>query len=351
MATNNAKVLFGFTNDKEKAKAADNDMVVFVKPNKTGGKGIIVFDKVEYGGEGETFGTNETAEVEVGGLAKDTDLEGKSAKQVLDEILHPTYAPYYVEPTATLSVSGDLVREVGTNLPSKDDYAGGGTSAKVIGKADTYEATNGTPSFTLSIDTNSANNEGKTDAAYGTTTTKAGIFKVINTATCALGSTTVKDSKGNVTNKVAGSASERTLLSNADADTKYIQLKADSQTDYVVKNTTKTEKVTITYLYKVYASTASDGTLTAQALTNSKSDSELTLIKDLPMIVAIPNSYTNVQIQEKNLSGSWENATSNYNTENLTKKDAAGNDVTYVKYTRKNSDSSNVKIKIVFTPY
>lgn len=349
MATNNAKVLFGFTNDKEKAKAADNDMVVFVKPNKTGGKGTIVFDKVEYGGEGETFGTNETAEVEVGGLAKDTDLEGMSAKQVLGEILHPTYAPYYVEPTATLSVSGDLVREVGTNLPSKDDYAGGGTSAKVIGKADTYEATNGTPSFTLSIVTNSANNNGKTDAAYGTATTKAGTFKVKNTATCALGSTTVKHSKGKVTNKVAGSASERTLLSNADADTEHIQLKENSQTDYVVKNTTKTEEVTIEYLYRVYASTEKDGVLADKGLI--KDTLTVTLKGGNALCFALPASYTNVVIKEYNINSGKYDIDGAYNESTITKNDAAGKSVSYKKYTRGAGNGKDLKIKVTFKAY
>lgn len=349
MATNNAKVLFGYTTDKEKAKAADNDMVVFVKPKKTGGKGTIVFDKEEYGGEGETFGTNETAEVEVGGLAKDTDLEGKSAKQVLDEILHPTYAPYYVEPTATLSVSGELVREVGSVLPAQADYTKGGTSAEVIGKTGSYVATNGSPVTALSIVTNSVNNSGKTNAAYGTTTTKAGTFKVRNTATCALGSTTVKDSKGNVTNKVAGSESERTLLSNADADTAHIQLKENSQTDYVVKNTTKTEEVTIEYLYRVYASTEEDGVLADKGLI--KDTLTVTLKGGNALCFALPASYTQVVIKEYNANSGKYDIDGAYNESTITKNDAAGESVSYKKYTRGAGNGEDLKIKVTFKAY
>lgn len=61
----------------------------------------------------------------IGGLEKGTtieDLEGKTISEILDMMLFPTTYPTFNAPTASLTYSGSLTKEVGSAGPSAEDF-------------------------------------------------------------------------------------------------------------------------------------------------------------------------------------------------------------------------------------
>lgn len=328
----------------------DSGGIVFVREEgATSGK--IYKDGVPFGGGGESETMPEDAEnpgVSVGGLTPNTSVAGKTSIEVLEDIIYPEYAPYYVSPTLAITCkSGDvdvnIIQKVGNNLPGSANYNVTGESAKAIGNA-IYTAENGNPTLTKTINSNTANSSGTSSSAYGTKSTKYGQFVVKASSVCADGTTTVKTNKGNETNKTGGTSSARTLLSSA-TKTSYT-ISKDGH--YVVKGTTKNDVThTINYVFAIYASTNQNGVLTEQTLTTETSVT-YTLKKDTPKI-AVPSSYTNVVIKERTGLGDLDNTKAWTRSSTTYKLGDNTTDRDYTVYTRNENFSADTVVILSFT--
>lgn len=346
----NRLVKFAITNSENKAKdpSVEDDMIVFC--DETGKTPKIFKGGKAYGGDGSesTFDNGDTSGVAIGGIDEGYTLSDKTAKEVLDDILHPTYAPYKVDATASLTCeehNTGSVEEVGVSTPTEASYEGKGSAPSFIGKAGTYEASGGTVTKTLT-------KSGTAVAEYNTKVTKPGTFVVTNTVTWAKGSDIVKDSKGNTTNKTGGSASKRTLLTKAAANTSDLVLKTGSDTEYVVKASTSTTQKTAThtiyYRYKVYAATETNGTLTEQGLLSSM---EVTLKGGSDICFALPATYTGVKVREYNANSGKYDIEGDYpeTEDDITYKNGANEDVAYKKYKRSAANGADIKVTINYT--
>lgn len=201
------------------------DVIVFAKDTKE-----IFLNGEAYGGGGDTKLDANAGKsgVAIGGIDTEYDLSGKSVTKVIDDLLHPTYAPYVTQSGKGLTCSGNdnnVVREVGTKTPKEADYAyvGAGVAGTTItGKAGVYVATNGKGEGGVKSVSSTA---GTTQ--YDTPTTKVGTFTVSGQITCDKGDNSkddnyVRDNKGKETEKVTTTTNSRALLANADVDTSYI---------------------------------------------------------------------------------------------------------------------------------
>ena len=82
---------------------------------------IAEADVVKYKSEAEDYWRT----CEVGGVKKDTEPEkfkDKTMSEMFDEILYPTLPPDITQPSVTLSYSGSTLIEVGTPLPTKEQF-------------------------------------------------------------------------------------------------------------------------------------------------------------------------------------------------------------------------------------
>ena len=284
-----------------------------------------------------------TTEVEIGGMAKGTNIEGKTAEQVLDLILKPEYAPVITDATASISCTGHTnneVVEVGTKTPLESDYTSGGSKAKTAAGSSTSNVVyGGAPTDTFSINSATAG----TSLTYDTTTTKRGVFKVRVSKVYAAGTDPVVTNKGNATNKVASNYT--TIMANASASSKI-----DSST-YVIKSQTKTADLTINYTYKVYASITTAGVLTSLGLLTSLSNKEATLKGGSGgQMFAVPSTYSGVKIEEYNATlNSWTDTTSGWNVGTTTYTLADGTEKTYTTFTRANNSGEDMKARISAT--
>lgn len=106
--------------------------IVFIKDVGkiwTHGK-LYAGDDMEAVDEYESLISNKNIEMptHIGGLEKGTtveDLEGKTISEILDMMLFPTIYPIFSSPTASLSYSGSLIKEVGSADLSVDDFVTG----------------------------------------------------------------------------------------------------------------------------------------------------------------------------------------------------------------------------------
>jgi hypothetical protein len=284
-----------------------------------------------------------TTEVEIGGMAKGTDIAGKTAEEVLDLILKPEYAPVITDATATIACTdhtNNEVVEVGTKTPLETAYTSGGNKAKTAAGSSTSNVVyGGEASDSFAINSATAG----TSLSYDTTTTKRGVFKVRVTKSYAAGTDPVITNKGNSTNKVASNYT--TIMANASASTKI-----DAST-YVIKSQSKTADFTINYTYKVYASTATAGVLTSMGLLTSLSNKEATLKGgSAGQMFAIPSTYSKVKIEEYNATlNSWTDTTSGWTVGSTTYTLADGTEKVYTTYTRANSSGEDMKARISAT--
>lgn len=284
-----------------------------------------------------------TTEVEIGGMAKGTNIAGKTAEEVLDLILKPEYAPVLTDATASILCTGHAnneVVEVGTKTPLESDYTSGGNKAKTAAGSSTSNVVyGGAPTDTFSINSATAG----TSLTYDTTTTKRGVFKVRVSKVYAAGTDPVVTNKGKATNKVANNYT--TIMANASASPKI-----DSST-YVIKSQTKTADFTINYTYKVYASITTAGVLTSLGLLTSLSNKEATLKGGSGgQMFAVPSTYSGVKIEEYNATlNSWTDTTSGWNMGTTTYTLADGTEKTYTTFTRANNSGEDMKARISAT--
>lgn len=223
----------------------------------------------------------------IGGIAAGTtaeSLNNKSINEVLDMLLYPEYAPNFTDATINFTSTFASPVEVGNTCPAEPAAsAATGSPAKTTGGKNVTTGGAATNTFSLN-GSNSWNGQILTPTTVTVTATRA-----------YAGSTdTVKTNKGTETNK-AVTGSSTTLLSNASAhpwvdDT------------FHIKPITKTQSKNIKFVYSIYASTATAGTLTKQPIQDTQTR-ELTLKAGVSLI-AVPAVFGSVTIEKYGL-GQW----------------------------------------------
>lgn len=223
----------------------------------------------------------------IGGIAAGTtakSLNNKSINEVLDMLLYPEYAPNFTDATINFTSTFASPVEVGNTCPAEPAAsAATGSPAKTTGGKNVTTGGAATNTFSLN-GSNSWNGQILTPTTVTVTATRA-----------YAGSTdTVKTNKDTETNK-AVTGSSTTLLSNASAhpwidDT------------FHIKPITKTQSKNIKFVYSIYASTATAGTLTKQPIQDTQTR-ELTLKAGVSLI-AVPAVFGSVTIEKYGL-GQW----------------------------------------------
>lgn len=280
-----------------------------------------------------------TTEVEIGGMAKGTNIGGKTAAEVFDLILKPEYAPVFTEATCSIACSGhgnNAIEEVGSLTPGSALYTSSGTPAKTVAGGYTRYGGSATDSFSVTSTTAGA-------TSYGVATTRPGNFTVTATRYYVAGTETVVTNKGTSTNKTAGNST--TIMANASVNSRI------NPTGYFINAINRTATHTIQYAYRVYASTATPGVLTDQGLKTSVSNLEATLKGGAAgQKFAIPSSYTGVKIEEYNATlNSWTNTTDGWTTSTTTNTLPDGTGISYTIYSRANISGENMKARITAT--
>jgi len=366
MSDTNKPVNFYETSSEDKAKnpsayGITEGGIVFVKGDKDG---KIYRDGKPFGGGGgdDPFpSTAESVGITVGGLSSGDSVADKTPKEVIEAMIYPEYAPYFVDATASITcrVGGSTtntgsVKEVGTSTPKTSEYFISGTQAKAIGNG-TYIATNGeanvskSQSISSTLLPDSVLKQGYKFESYETTTNKAGYICVRCSSECAVGSSTtgaVKTNKGNNTNKTGGSAESRTLLKSAKANTTNLTT-TDSNGNTYVKATTKYAYHVIYYRYYIYASKEQAGVLSAMPLSTATTV-RLALVGGASgQKFAIPKSYTLTSIKEKDpFTGQYTlDALDSYSVS----EDNTTYSVAYKVYTRKKINDATTDLDITFS--
>lgn len=354
----NKKVVYCETTNETTAKtySANNDGSIVFLTTTDGGR--IYKGGKEYGdgkGADSKFGaTASNTGITVGGLTSGSEIKGKSVLQVLEEMVYPDFAPYFVGATKDIScglASDGGVLEVGKKTPDTSDYSLSGASAKAYATDSSY-VSNGVPVKALSVFENTVNDNGTTDSAFNEKATKAGKFVVRNTVTCPQGTETVISSKGTETRKTGGSSASRVLLASANEDTTNLVL--DTNGKPVVKSTSVYKNHTIYYMYRIYASTQSAGVLSQQNL-SKETNVYLTLkAGDLVsgQLISVPNAYKNVKIWTQNPTDAkkydgedeW-TATA----DTTTRKNGAGETVAYTVYKRVKTNGADLNVLLSFS--
>jgi hypothetical protein len=284
-----------------------------------------------------------TTEVELGGMAKGTDIAGKTAVEVLDLILKPEYAPVFTDGTCSISCSGhnnNAVEEVGSSTPLESAYSSAGnTPHTAAGDSGSHLKYGGDPTVTIAVLSSSAGS----NMTWGSTTTKPGNFVVRATRVYAAGTDVVETNKGTGTNKTASNYT--TIMANASVNSNI------DATKYTIKSITKTANHTIQYAYKIYASNSTAGSLNSLGLKTSVSNVEATLKGGAAgQLFAVPSTYTNVKIEEYNATlNSWTNTTTSWNLGTTTFDLPDGTSKTYTTYTRANVSGEDMKARISAT--
>lgn len=292
---------------------------------------------------GDVMADNYTTGVEIGGMAKGTDISGKTAVEVLDLILKPEYAPVFTDATCTISCTGfnnGVIAEVGSTTPLESAYSAAGNKAKTAaGDANSNVVYGGEPTTSISVSSGSAG----TNLTWGSVTTKPGTFVVQASRVYAAGTNPVVTNKGNSTNKTASNYS--TIMSNASVNSRI------DSSSYTIKAVTKTANHTIKYAYKIYASNATAGNLNSLGLKETVSKVEATLIGGAAgQLFAVPATYTNVKIEEYNATlNSWTDTTSGWTKGATTFNLPDGTEKSYSVYTRANVSGENMKARISAT--
>lgn len=258
-----------------------------------------------------------------------------------DEMMHITmediktylsteYAPRWTDATCSISCTKagiSTLMEIGSAKPTASDFSASGSPASAVSAAST--ATGGAlSSSTITITTSTA------------TSFVAQARRVYNA-----GTSQVKTSKGNPTNKTASNAttdiSSASVNSNIDAST------------FIIKSITKTATYSIVYVYALYANSANIGTVAKLALSSGSSveisfPSESSSAKHC---FDLPTGYALAKVEIFNtFSNNYENyAMSNFAVTAVTHKDASGTDVNYKRYTRNDGVNGASKFRITFT--
>lgn len=273
--------------------------------------------------------------ITVGGLASGTDISGQSAKEVLESILYPEYAPRWkgAEIKKFVPVAGTLL-ETGSTVPTTAVANFSISTSPASAEGGSYTASGGAATYTITCN---AEETGVAKTTFGTVTYTL-------TSAFAAGNTVVKTSKGNPTNKTA--ANTTTLLSAASANGSI-----DASTKQI-KAITATATATIKFVDAIYANTSTIGTMTKR-LTDA-AILELTFPAETPEVhhaISIPESYRITKIELKSpVSGDFGNYELNkFVATSEVRTIADGSTKEYLKYTRNDGESDSNTFKFYIT--
>lgn len=217
----------------------------------------------------------------VGGIPAGTNLQGKSAIEILDTMLYPELNPTLTSPSASLSLSQSGLIEVGTVIGTLNMNAtlNRGSISPQYGASSPYRS-GAFDYFAYSGSNISSSNSGSTPYALSNYTVIVGSQTFSLVAYFLIG-VQPKTNKGNNYSSplAAGSVSASTQ--------------------------------TITGVYALYATTASITTLTKQVLQAHGSDIAVTLVADSganKQTVRIPQAWGTITVlqQYNTLSGTWD---------------------------------------------
>lgn len=265
--------------------------------------GIYIGDtKVDFpsGGSAE-LSSNMTTAIEVGGIdAGTTYAAGTSLETVIRDMLEPTLYPTLTAPSASLSGTGDKLLEKGA---------------------------------TLNVTITATFNRGSINPAYGTSGYRSGAATgyVLNGGTSQAGNTwseTVAENNKSFTAVVSYAAGEQPKDS-----------KGNNYSDPLAAGSVTSNTVNYKFAYAMWANTSNIANVAKLSLI----DNTTTKQRDLsfpaqtianPEVFDVPASWTVTAVQVKNdLSGAWEDASSQFTVTDTTHNDAGGTSVSYKRYT------------------
>lgn len=252
------------------------------------------------GGGDAVLENNLTTGITVGGIDAGTTYEdGTPLETILNDLLNPTLYPAFTNPSATLSGTGDKLLETGA---------------------------------TLAVTLTTTFNRGTINPAYGTSGYRSGeaVDYSLNSGTAQAGNTfteTISDANKTFKVKVNYAAGEQPK------DSKGGDYSSALEAGYV-----ETSTLTYSFVDAMWANTASIGTIAKLSLI-AKSTKQRDMVFPAqtvanPEVFDIPASWTVTAVQVKNdLSGQYEDASSQFTVTDTTHNDAAGNSVAYKRYT------------------
>lgn len=251
-------------------------------------------------GNSGSLGADLTATVAVGGVeVGDTFQEGDSIESVIRAMISPVLYPTFTAPSATIVGSGSKLLEKGATL-----------------------------SATMTI----TFNRGTITPAYGTSGYRSGAA----TSYSLNGGTAMPVNNFTVT--VTESLNTYTGTVNYDAGE---QPKDSSGQDYstpLAAGSVSTNTITYEFVNALWANTSLASTIAKQSLVSKTAKVKQFSFPDTtaanPEVFDIPSSWSVTGIEVLNtLSNQWESATDQFDTSSTTHDDAAGNPVTYTRYT------------------
>lgn len=289
-------------------KPSIND--VELSGNKTTADLIPIGDGLQFNEDGELEATGGgggsadltsdlTASVTVGGVASGTTFEeGTPLENVVRNILSPTLYPSFTAPSASMSASGAKLIEKGGSLA-------------VV--------------FTITF------NRGTINPAYGTSGYRSGAAQsyTLDGTTQAENtfSKTITESKTSYQGSVAYAQGEQPKDSNG-----------NNYDSPLPAGSVNTNAVTYEFVNAIWANTSNIATVAKLSLVSkSAKQRDLTFPAQTvanPEIFDIPASWTVTAVQVKNdLSGQWEDASSQFTVTDTTHNDAGGTSTAYKRYT------------------
>lgn len=265
--------------------------------------GIYIGDtKVDFpsGGSAELSDDMTTA-ITVGGISAGTTYqEGTSLETIIRDMVEPTLYPALTAPSASLSGTGDKLLEKGA---------------------------------TLNVTITATFNRGSINPAYGTSGYRSGAATgyALNGGTSQAENTwseTVAENNKSFTAVVSYAAGEQPKDS-----------KGNNYSDPLAAGSVTSNTVNYKFAYAMWANTVAIATVAKLSLI----DNTTTKQRDLsfpaqtvanPEVFDVPASWTVTAVQVKNdLSGAWEDASSQFTVTDTTHPDAGNNTVNYKRYT------------------
>lgn len=235
----------------------------------------------------------------VGGISIGTQYAaGTSLETILRDMLSPVLYPTFTNPSASISIPGDKILEIGS------------TANKTV---------------TITF------NRGSINPAYGTSGYRSGAATgyILNSGTEQAGNTfavVVSESNKTFSGKVNYAAGEQPKDSAG-----------NNYSSPLPAGSVNTSTITYEFVYAMWANTSSAATVAKLGLVSKSAGSRQL---DFPATTTanpetfdLPTGWTMSKIEVYNsLSGKWETATSQFTASATTHTDAAGNTVNYTRY-------------------
>ena len=266
--------------------------------------GTIYFVTDEQGGGGGGGSAELTSDMTVvkavGGISIGTTYTaGTSLEEILRDMLAPVLYPAFTNPSASISATGAKLLETGATL-----------------------------STTITV----TFNRGSINPAYGTSGYRSGPATdySLNGGTAQAGNTF------NVTVTSAQLTYQATVSYSAGEQPK--DSAGNNYSSPLPAGSVNSNTITYEFVDALYANTSAAATMTKQALVSKGAGSkQLSLVATTaanPEQIDVPGSWTVSKIEVLNtLSGKWEDATSQFTKTTTSHDDAAGNPVSYNRYT------------------